>query len=102
MGQANRLCVSEPTKQDMVEIDKILAPIPSDKIKIAIAPFSSTEFKNWDVYKYDEFMSRLSVKYHCQFFILGGGSDASKEFKISGGANGFTRKTASDRYSHPA
>lgn len=80
-----RLCVAEPTERDLADVENVMQSITDDKVKIAIAPFSSTRYKDWDIEKYDQFMTFLSTRYSCQFFILGGKNDSLKSFKISEG-----------------
>ena len=80
-----RLCVAEPTRTDLALVEDIMKHSPNKGINIAIAPFSSTNFKNWSVDRYDEFMQRLNDKYKCNFYILGGKGDIQKNIKNSGG-----------------
>ena len=80
-----RLCVAEPTSTDLALVGDIMKHSPNKGINIAIAPFSSTNLKNWSVDRYDEFMQRLNDKYKCNFYILGGKGDIRKNIKNSWG-----------------
>lgn len=75
---------------------------PNKGINIAIAPFSSTYFKNWYVDRYDEFMQRLNDKYKYNFYILGGKGDIQKNIRNSGGVLRFKRQAKTDNYGYLA
>lgn len=81
---ATHLQVAPATVDDIAAVDRVMSAISAGKMKIAIAPFSSTPMKNWPVPYYEEFMAYLSAKYDCQFFILGGRGDRVAEFPVSG------------------
>ena len=99
-----RLCVAEPTSTDLALVGDIMKQSPNKGINIAIAPFSSTNFKNWSVDRYDEFMQRLNDKYKCNFYILGGESDIQKNINNSGGGKAlrFKRQAKTDNYGYLA
>ena len=52
---------------------------------IAVAPFSSLVIKDWLPDYYKIFMENLREKYNCRFVIIGGKSDAAKEFYLPEG-----------------
>lgn len=73
-----RLCVADATANDIETANKILPR--DDTLKIAIAPFSSSVIKDWLPAYYKIFMDKLSEKYNCRYILIGGKSDAEKDF----------------------
>lgn len=76
-----RLSVADATAADISAVDKNLPP--SEKVTVAIAPFSSTPMKDWLPDRYKLFMENLR---DCRFVIIGGKKDADKEFYLPEGA----------------
>lgn len=85
-----RLYVADATPNDIAAVNKILPP--AENLTIAIAPFSSTVLKDWSPALYKIFMEKLSAKYNCRYVILGGKSDAAKEFYLPEGTLDFRGK----------
>ena len=79
-GDMTRTCVADATPADVEAVDKILPP--SDKITVAIAPFSSTPMKDWGADRYKLFMENLR---DCRFVLIGGKKDSALDFYIPEG-----------------
>ena len=79
-----RLYVSDATQNDIAAVDKILLP-NENFLTIAIAPFSSSVIKDWLPDYYKIFMDKLSEKYNCRYVLIGGKSDAAKNFYLPEG-----------------
>ena len=76
-----RICVADATAADISAVNKILPP--SEKITVAIAPFSSTPMKDWGIERYKIFMENLR---DCRFVVIGGKKDRAQDFYIPEGA----------------
>ena len=79
-GDLTHLYVSETTAEDEITVDKFLPK--SDKLTIAIAPFSSTRMKDLPPNTYREFIEKFHAKENCRFVIIGGKSDVQKNFYL--------------------
>lgn len=79
-----RLFVSDATPNDIDAVNKILPPA-ENSLTIAVAPFSSSLMKDWLPAYYKIFMENLREKYNCRFIIIGGKSDAEKNFYLPEG-----------------
>lgn len=75
-----RLSVAAATAADISAVDKILPP--SEKVTVAIAPFSSTPMKDWLPDRYKLFMENFSG---CRFVLIGGKKDRAQDFYIPEG-----------------
>jgi lipopolysaccharide heptosyltransferase II len=74
-----QLYVAEATDSDKKAVD-LLLKADAMKVKIAIAPFSSTTAKDWPVEYYRALIERLSKIENVEFLILGGKKDREIEF----------------------
>jgi len=86
-----RLYVSDATPNDIDTVNKILPPA-ENFLTIAIAPFSSSTLKDWSPECYKIFMDKLSEKYNCRYVLIGGKSDAAKNFYLPEGTLDFRGK----------
>ena len=77
-----RLDVAAATESDLTTVDRLMHDMDREALKIAIAPFSSTPMKDWPASYYREFMERISSKYRCHFYLIGGGDEKAKDFPL--------------------
>ena len=86
------LYVAEATESDKKAVD-LLLKTDGLKIKIAIAPFSSTTAKDWPVEYYRALIERLSKAENVEFLILGGKKDCARDFPAAENIFDFRGKT---------
>ena len=83
-GDVTQLGVAAATAADLAAVDALLPRIHGGRLRVAVAPFSSTRMKDWPVESYAEFMQRLAQEQAVEFVLLGGPADREKEFPLSG------------------
>lgn len=71
------LSVADATAADIAAVNEVLPP--SEKVTVAIAPFSSTPMKDWLPDRYKIFMENLR---DCRFVIIGGKKDRAQDFYL--------------------
>ena len=81
-ADVTRLDVAPATSEERNKIDCFMVRAHETEMKVAIAPFSSTTMKDWPVEYYKEFLDCVSMKYDCQFFLLGGEAEKAKDFPL--------------------
>ncbi len=77
-GDLTKLYVADATDAEKIAVDKILPR--SEKLTIAIAPFTSTLIKNLPIETYKAVMQKLRTTENCRFVLIGGKADAQKNF----------------------
>ena len=77
-GDLHTLYVSPATEVEQAKVKDLLQNIAPTKLKIAIAPFSSNDAKNWSFESYKLLIEKLKQQYEVEFLLLGSKGDKER------------------------